>query len=378
MILERYLIPPILLLAAFSLAACENADGETTELPPKTVAWIQLESGNGQVNRRLSGIVAPADKAELSFEVAGKVETVNVELGETFQKDDVLATLDDRTYALTVRQREGALSEARARFEEARNDFRRKRNLVEAGAVSQADFDLSKAAYEAARNQVTVAEARLDLAKEDLADARLTAPYDGSVSSRQIEPSQRVSPGQPALEIQGDQKLEVAVSVPETLVGRLQVGGRKTVEFPARPDLEVSAEIVEIGARAENANAFPVTLALSEPLSGLRPGMTAEVDFAMDGENGNGAPAERAESWFPIPVTAFEAAEGEDHYVFRYDPETETIAAQPVTIAHLSGPHGYVSRGLSAGDIIVKAGLPFLRDGQRVTLLNRDVQTFNE
>ena len=378
MILERYLIPPILLLAAFSLAACGNADGKPTELPPKTVAWIQIKSGDGQVNRRLSGIVAPADEAELSFEVPGKVETVNVELGETFQKEDVLATLDDRAYVLTVRQREGELSGARAQFEEARNDFRRKRNLIEAGAVSRSDFDLSKAAFEAARNQVVVAEARLDLAKEDLEDTRLAAPYDGSVSRRHIEPSQRVSPGQPAFEIQGDQKLEVAVSVPETLVGQLRVGDRKTVEFPANPDLKVPAEITEIGTRAESANAFPVTLALSEPVSGLRPGMTAEVDFALNGNNGDGSAKEGPESWFPIPVTAFEAAEGENHYVFRYDPETETIASQTVTIAHLSGPYGYVSRGLSAGDVIVKAGLPFLQDGQRVTLLNRDARTFNE
>lgn len=377
MILKRYVIPPLLLLAVFPLAACGNADGQPADLPPKTVAWMQLESGNGQVNRRLSGIVAPGDEAELSFEVPGKVETVNMELGETFQKDDLLATLDDRIFALTVQQREGELSEARAQFEEARNDFRRKRNLIEAGAVSRSDFDLSKAAFEAARNQVAVAEARLELAKEDLADTRLTAPYDGSVSRRHIEPSQRVSPGQPAFEIQGDQRLEVAVSVPETLVGQLQVGARKTVEFPARPDLEVPAEIAEIGTRAESANAFPVTLRLSEPVPGLRPGMTAEVDFTMDGDNGNANPTENPESWFPIPVTAFEAAEGENHSVFRYDPETETIASQPVTIAHLSGPYGYVSQGLSAGDIIVKTGLPFLRDGQRVTLLNRDVRTFN-
>jgi RND family efflux transporter MFP subunit len=322
--------------------------------------------------------VAPADEAELSFEVPGKVETVNVELGETFQKADVLATLDDRVYALTVQQREGELSEARAQFEEARNDFRRKRNLIEAGAVSRSEFDLSKAAFEAARNQVAVAEARLDLAKEDLADTRLVAPYDGSVSSRYIEPSQRVSPGQPALEIQGDQKLEVAVSVPETLVGQLQVGGRKTVEFPANPDLKVSAKITEIGARAESANAFPVVLTLVETAPSLRPGMTAEVDFALNDNNVDGSVKEGPESWFPIPVTAFEAGDGENHYVFRYDPETETIASQNVTIAHLSGPYGYVSRGLSAGDIIVKAGLPFLRDGQRVTLLNRDARTFNE
>lgn len=378
MILERYLTPPLLLLAAFGLAACGSANGKPTELPPKTVAWIQLESGNGHVNRRLSGVVAPADEAELSFEVDGKVETVNVELGGTFQKEDVLAALDDRVYALTVRQREGELSEARAQLEEARNDFRRKRNLIEAGAVSRSDFDLSKAAFQANRNRVAVAEARLDLAREDLADTRLTAPYDGSVSSRYIEPSQRVSPGQPAFEIQGNQKLEVAVSVPETLVGRLRVGSRKAVEFPANPDLKVAAEITEIGARAESANAFPVVLTLVEPAPSLRPGMTAEVDFSLNGNNGDGSAKEAPESWFPIPVTAFEAGEGENHYIFRYDPETETIVSQTVTIAHLSGPHGYVSRGLSAGDILVKAGLPFLRDGQRVALLNRDVRTFNE
>lgn len=374
---QKTILVPVL-AALITLAAC-GTEERTAEAPePKTVAWIKLDGMEDRIDRNLSGVVRPAETAQVSFEIPGKVETVNVSLGERFAKDDVLAALDDTVYKLAVNQRTAELSEARARMDEARRDYNRKRKLIKANAISRADYDLAKTSFEAAKNQVAAAEARLELAREDLADARIVAPYDGSVSKRYIEPSQRVSPGQVAFEIQGDQRLEIAVSVPETMIGELEIGAVEVVKFPVHPDKEALVEITEIGTRAESANAFPVTLTLKTPQPGLRPGMTAEVNFAPTPLNGDGKAASDDAGLIPIPVTAFEAGPEQKHYVFKYEPESRTIAAKTVTIANISGRYGYVSDGLEKGDIIVKAGLPFLRDGQKVTLLDADVRTYNE
>ncbi len=368
----------LIILLSLGFTACGTEVQKAEERRPKTVSWIRLDRENGRINRSLSGVLRSAERAEMSFEVPGKVEAVHVELGEHFSRGDLLAELDDQVYELTVKQRAGELAEAEARLNEARNDFNRKSKLIKIDAVSRSEYDLAKAAYEAARTRVDVAEARLGLAEEDLADTGLVAPYDGTVSKRYIEPSQRVAAGQIAFEIQGNSNLEIAVSVPESVIPALTPGSVRTVRFPVNPDMEVEAGITEIGTRAESANAFPVILTLAEQYPELRAGMTAEVDFALPGSDLNGQGNTPADSLLRIPVTAFAASSGQGHYVYVYHPGDDTISRQPVTIASLSGQYGYVSEGLQPGDIIVKAGLPFLRDGQKVTLLNGDVRTYNE
>lgn len=367
-------ISPLVVAIAVTLllSAC-GSEEEAPSPPPKTVAWITLENGSKVVERQLSGVLQPAETAQVSFEVSGKVKEVNYELGQSYKAGDILAALDERTYQLTVEQRQGELSEARARLVEAENDFRRKEDLVRDGAVSKSQFDISKSQYETAKDQVAIARSRLDIAQEDLDETKILAPYDGTIAARYIEPSQRVSAGAPAFDIQGMGALEVSMSVPESLVGRLGVGQNVLVGFPALQDKDaVNATITEVGSQANNANAFPVTLGLTDQAEELKPGMTAEVSFVLQNKN------ESLAGLFRIPVTAFHAAEDQSHYVMKIDPEGRTLERIPVTIREATAQDAFIEAPLQAGDKIVRAGLSFLREGQEVRLMNADTNIYNE
>ena len=175
---QKVMSASALLALTLMVAACTPDNQVQKTQLPKTVDWLTVTDHNNQIERRFSAIVRPAQTAEISFEVAGKVSDVYVELGQEFKKGDILAALDARAYALTVKQRQGQLSEAKARLFEAESDFKRKADLVKDGAVSQSVYDIAKAQFKTAQDQVDIAKSSLELAEKDLADTKIHAPYD--------------------------------------------------------------------------------------------------------------------------------------------------------------------------------------------------------
>ena len=378
-------------LCTLILGAC--SEEKTVQKLVKPVSTMIIGETKTYESRVVSGVVQPSDTTQLSFEVTGKVQEVYFELGEGFEKGQPLAKLDQINYELAVKEREGQLSEAKARLLESRRDFERKSDLVKDGAVSKSQFDISKSQFETAKDQVDIAKARLGMAKEDLDDTTLKAPYKGTVAARMIEPSQLVSPNMAAFTVQGDNGLEVSVLVPESLLSSISIGKVASIEIPA-VNMDFNAVIKEIGTAAEDASSFPVTLKInSEDTQKLKPGMSAEVTLEFDRVQ------EFAEG-FKLPVNALLAESENRHFVFKLTkPETisqnnangqEAIAPEqtqnpdefiltkaPVEIIQLFDQHAVVGGDLKEGEIIVDAGLPFLSDGLKVTPISKGVNRYN-
>ena len=378
-------------LCTLILGAC--SEEKTVQKLVKPVSTMIIGETKTYESRVVSGVVQPSDTTQLSFEVTGKVQQVYFELGEGFEKGQPLAKLDQINYELAVKEREGQLSEAKARLLESMRDFERKSDLVKDGAVSKSQFDISKSQFETAKDQVDIAKARLGMAKEDLDDTTLKAPYKGTVAARMIEPSQRVSPNMAAFTVQGDNGLEVSVLVPESLLSSISIGKVASIEIPA-VNMDFNAVIKEIGTAAEDASSFPVTLKInSEDTQKLKPGMSAEVTLEFDRVQ------EFAEG-FKLPVNALLAESENRHFVFKLTkPETisqnnangqEAIAPEqtqnpdefiltkaPVEIIQLFDQHAVVGGDLKEGEIIVDAGLPFLSDGLKVTPISKGVNRYN-
>ncbi|WP_100656430.1 efflux RND transporter periplasmic adaptor subunit [Alteromonas flava] len=338
------------------------------------IAYHPINSSQ-QVSRTLSGVLQPVDQSELSFEIPGVVASVNVNLGETFARGDVLAQIDDKVFVLAVQQQQGQLSEAKARLTEAELDFKRKQQLVSSGAVSQAEVDLAASRFQSLADQVRVAQTRLEIAQEDLADTQLVAPYAGSVAQRHVEPSQQISPNIPILTIQGSDALEVAVLVPESMINQVQKGDSVQVDVLLNQQRQsLSGTVFEKGKQAQRANAFPVTIALGEENLGqsLQPGMSAEVRFSL---NDLAIP----EGALQAPLSAIAAASSNSHYVLAIEQQSGKTWVRQVAIdvnsmrddMAIFTPHEPVTQ-------IVRVGLDFLHDGQQVHITDAYPQTINQ
>ena len=354
------------------LAACD--DGATEPVPPpRPIDWTVAEPFQPMAVRTLVGVVQSSQRAPMSFDVAGQIDHIAVEIGDRFDAGATLATLDPRNFRLTLEERQGELAENEALLREAQSDFERQRSLFRQGWVSGAGFDAAEAALGTAESRVEMQRARVALAEEDLADTVIRAPYAGRVARRPAEPSQRVAAGETVLEIQGENGLEIVADVPETLVDRLEIGTIHRVSFPVRPDLDVRGTLSEIGTEATSRNAFPVTLVLDAPAGSVRPGTTAEIRFELP----VGSAVAASSDLVAIPVTAFLAGEGDTTVAFVYDTATGTVARHEIVIADVTGDRAVVADGLVPGDIVAARGLAFLRDGQAVLRLGVGVARYD-
>ena len=352
---------------SLSLMACLPEE-ETVAVEPaiRPIAWMEVSASSLEQMRSIPGTVQAAKQADLSFEVGGKVQAVHVKLGDTVKAGTVLAELDESSYQLSSAASEGQLAEAKAVLVEAENTFQRQSELYQKGWVALAALDNARAALDRAKSNVSIAQAQLELSRKDLGDTALRAPYDGVITSRQVEPSQQVAAGQIILQIEGDGGLEVSVMAPETMIGSITRNADFDIHFPALPGTLVAGTVTEIGTQVETASAFPITLLLEVPVEGLRVGMSAEVDFVFEGRGRTGYAGEIVR----VPPTALIAGPGQETFAFIYDPDAGVVRQRSVQTENIINNEVFISSGLEPGEIIAVAGLPYLYDGQKVTLMD--------
>jgi membrane fusion protein, multidrug efflux system len=349
-----------LLLATSFLGACEQeaAAPEERIRAVKTIVVADLAS---EQQRKFPGTIEPVDSSQLSFEVDGIVAAIRVDAGDKFKKGDVLANLDNKPFQLNLASAKAALSRSSAQLAEKQSAYEREQRIQaeDPGATTQKAVDQARAAYESQVQEVSYSKAQLGLAARDLSNTELIAPYDGTVAARYIQPSEVAARGARILEVYSESAMQVAVSIPEQMIADVHTGIKGRVFLNNQSDSPYDAVVSEVGSSAKTANAFPVKALISNPDKRLRPGMTAELQLVF--ADANMKPA------YLVPTHAFlPVIKKHEHYVYLLDSQTSTVHKTAVKINGVQGDYIVVTDGISPGDILVVAGVSFLRDGQKV------------
>lgn len=352
-----------LLMGTVLFSAC-------AEEPPPAVETIRavrtttvLEPASGRV-RRFSGIVEAADTSSISFEVTGIIQSMEVDVGDRVENGQLLAVMDDSAYRLNIDAATADVKRARVEFNDAQNAYDRYNTmLVSSGAISERAVEKAEANRSSAQGSLGYAESRLRMAERDLARTRLSAPFDGVVAQRHVEAFQQVATGQKVLDLFMEGAMEASIGVPESEIRFVHIGLPASIRFPALGAEMFEGVVGEVSEVAGAANAFPVRVVVNSDDPGIRPGVTAEVTLVLGDEGG-----ERA---YLIPISALGGLpDGSSDFVFRYNPDTSTVSRVLVNSASaVRDDHIAVSEGVTAGDVIVTAGVSFLRDGQQVRLI---------
>jgi len=353
-----------LVLATLLISACGGEVAEPVERARAVKTILVADRASGQL-RKFPGTLEPVDNSTLSFEVSGLVQEVNVSAGDRFEEGQVLAVIDKQPFELNVESSQAALSRAQAQLAEKETAYERERRIQaqDAGATTQRAVDQARAAYESVRQSVSYNRAQLDLARRDLQNTELRAPFDGVVSTRHVEAFEEVNRGQPVFDLFVEGAMEAAVAIPENMIGDVYLGLKGEVRLPNR-DQVYQAAVSELGSSATEANAFPVKATIIDADENVRPGMTAELTllFALEDQEQTG---------YLVPVQALAPGLArDDRHVFLYDASTSTARKAAVQQAGLLGDQVIITSGVVPGDVVIVAGVPFLRDGQPVTLMN--------
>ena len=241
---------------------------------------------------KLDCVIEPHMVADVSSQVDGIVDVINVERGDLVKKDQVLVQLDSRVEQATVayaERRANATAEVRANkasaeFSERRNE--RVATLYKSNALSFDQMDetgtqkrLAKLELDRARENLDLAKLDLVRAKENLAQRTITSPMDGVVVERYLSPGESVEE-KPILRVAQIDPLRVEVIVPVAHINDIVVGQQAMIS-PENPIKENYAATVTIVDRVADAasGTFRVRLTVPNPDYTLPAGLRCEIQF---------------------------------------------------------------------------------------------------
>ncbi|MBL4749465.1 MAG: efflux RND transporter periplasmic adaptor subunit [Amylibacter sp.] len=362
----------LIVLLAFSLTACKEDSPDTadTNASVRGLKTVLIEDVEYATVRRFPSVLQPASVSALSFEVAGKLKEITLDVGQRVMKGDVIAELDPRVLELNVENARAGLASSLATAKNAADNLDRQIKLLASGTVTKVMVDDARTQAETSAAQVTQAEKTLAKAEEDLSKTVLRAPYDGIVNSLEAESFATVGVASLIATIYATDAFEVSFSVNYEVVNMLTVGKRAQVRLADNPRVVLDAVVSELGSRADTVSSFPVVVTLTQSDAQIKAGMAVEVTLEFAVANGQG---------FRLPLSAAikkGQIERKDQLddpspmgVYVYDPDTGTVKVRKVMVAGVRENSLLIVDGLSAGERVASAGVSFLRDGQKVKLL---------
>lgn len=343
---------------AVVLAGCrsEAKVGEDEVVRPVKVAVVQAAAGGRTLT--YSGVVRARIESAMGFRVSGKIVERAVNVGDRVEIGQVVARLDDTDLKLAENSAKAAVASARSRRDVASDNLERAKVLLPKAIISQAAYDTRKNELDAAASALESAQAQLLQATNAVSYATLKADKAGIITAVTGEPGQVVGAGQTVITLADAAETEIAIAVPEQDAARIAVGQRAGITLWAGPRTSIAGSIREIAGQADAASrTYAVRVTASDPPPNLRLGMTATVMIRIDEEA----------AAMVVPLTALTETGGFPA-VFMVDTDKKTVRMTRITVAATVDDGIRIDGDLQPGDMVVTAGVQFLRDGMRIRL----------
>jgi multidrug efflux system membrane fusion protein len=328
----------------------------TIELIP---AELHTISPRGLVDTvRFTGTTQPIDQTIVKARVPGRLAEVLVREGDRVTKDQVLARFEAAELQAKVNERRSALEAARADARWTSRDRSDKESLASRNIVSQSAADQARATAENRASMVAVAEAQLEVAMRNLADAQVVAPFDGVVGERLANQGESLPIDGKILALLDTSHVEIAAQMPAADVVRLRVDQRASVTLEGFGDRVFDGRITRISPTTQaGSRSIPVYVEIVDRHEALRGGL-----FAMGTVN----VMEKSHA-LAVPASAMRK---DDQGDFVLAIENGVLVRKPVGAVRTWSRGDLVEvKGLESGMQIVSAPLPGLRAGQRVKVI---------
>jgi RND family efflux transporter MFP subunit len=335
--------------------AREKAGAPTLAPTPEAVQVATVREGTVTETRRFLGEVSGAEEAALSARILAPVTAVAVREGDQVRRGQELVRLEAGELENAVQAAAAGVSAADVAFATQRDASARDRVLFEAKAISQEDWDRSRASEAAAESRLLAAREGLDAARRRRDYAVIAAPFDGVVASRDVDPGDLAAPGKALLTLVRRGGVRVRVKLPAELLAGVAVGRSLALDAPEAP---VEARITRVFPAMDASHLATVEAELAAPPPGLVSGATVGVDVPVATAAGWVVP-ERALLEGEAGAFVFRVSDGRAH------PVSVHVASRSPEAAVVSGP-------LRDRDRVIVAQpsrLMTLADGSPVTIV---------
>jgi len=347
------------LLPLMMNASCSDQD-KPTQSVVRPVKVFRIEQNAVAGARSFAGEVRARIETPLSFRVGGKLLERKVDVGDPVRKGQLLAILDGNDYRLAAQSLKAQLASAQADSTFLRDDLVRYRELLAQQVISPPEFERHETAYTTARERTAALEASVAEANNQLSYTELHADRDGVVTALAVEAGQVLTTGQAVVTLAQLDEKEIHFDVPEHRLAEIKSQQAVDVSLWLDDERLLKARIREIASAADPASrTYRVKASLLEGLDAAQLGMTATVHITLN-----------TASAIAIPLSAVYTPQNQpDHpLVWVVDEQAATIKSVPVRLGETQPGERIAVEGVSAGQLLVSAGVQRLVEGQAVRL----------
>ena len=358
------------------LTTATQGESRSREASAVPVEVADIERGRLEERRTFSGTLSPRAQAAVAPKIAGRIERMTVELGDSVRRGEMIAELDDAEAQQAVAQAEAELAVAEANRAEAESalstalrEYERVQTLSARGVASESQLDVAEANRLAREAELKVAQAEIRRYDAALAAARIRLGYtqvratwaDGDeervVAERFVDAGDTVGASTPLVQVVSVDPLDAVVFVTERDYGRLQLGQAAEVMTDAYPTESFPASVVRVSPVFRQASRQArVELEVPNLEHKLKPGMFARVNIALSA----------LEDAIIVPVAALVTRDGQTG-VFVINEQDQTALFRPVEVG-IGTPRRVAVTGDGLEGRVVTLGQQLLEHGTQVTI----------
>ncbi|RNB84766.1 efflux RND transporter periplasmic adaptor subunit [Brevibacillus panacihumi] len=386
-------------------AGCSQAQPEAASqeiVKAKVVEVVTVKPQTDPVLLQLTGIMEAKRDAVLPFGTGGTIASIGAVKGAHIAQGQLLATLDTRYYQKEVEAAASQVTEAAARksktlkganeeaieqqqlqvtnaqnqLAKAREDVEVGERLLAGGAISQSEMDERKRALASAeisaRNaqlaldslrraaepedvaianaSITQAASQVERAKKSMDDAKIEAPFAGTVVDIYKQIGEQVSPGEQMIHLVDLSEIKVTLDVTNDEIGLFGKDSKVQVESQDGKTGEGNVTFVA-PVMDKQTGKYRVEVTVANPDESWRGGMmaTVKVPRKIDG--------------FLVPLESVGVSQA-NHYVMAVV-DGSTVKKE-VKTGQLVDDQIEILSGVSAGDQLLRSGITFYVEGQKV------------
>ncbi len=325
-----------------SQQASGGPEKKRQEARPAPIAVAKVETGIAKAVYTTTATLEAEHHASILARTTGVALELLREEGDTVEKGDVLLVLEDDDEQLRVKQ-------AKLKLSQVNQEFQRRKRMLEAGVLSEQEF-------EAIENQLETAQAELEVAQLALSYTVVRAPFSGRIVRRHVQLGAQVTPGAQLYELMDVTPLLAKVYVPANRMGRTAVGQVIELKLDSSgQELEGKISLVSPIVDPETGT-VKITCEIHEYPEGIRPGDFTEARLITD----------RREGAMLAPSIAIFEEQGKQVLFVASNGVAER---REVKLGYIESGVTEVLEGVTPDDMIVIKGQRNLRDGMKVEVL---------
>ena len=291
-----------------------------------------------KITREFPGKLLPAQQSNLAFEIPGKINVINVDIGDAVKKGQILAELDNREATAQLKQ-------AKAKYDLALQILNRYKDLRSEGHISIQDLDN-------ANSEELIAKSQYEFYKVKLEQTKLIAPFDGVIQNRYLDTGSVINGGIPIVEILGSKNVEAHISIPLKFIDKLNIGNSYDFKIGNKKSKGVLARLAPMTPGGSDNR-----LAIFNFDTFFDPGSIAELKLSLNIQ-GRG-------TW--VPIKSLSQSEQGIWAIYTVN-DKKVVVRDLVEILYFEGEYAFVNGTLNDGDLVVLGGAQKIIEGKSLNI----------